>query len=114
MEWYLKALKNYTGFQGRATKKEYWMFMLYEGIIYLMLSVVEEIVGLSYILTGIYFVFTFLPSLVVACRRLHDTGRSGWWNLIILVPIVGIIIFVVQTSRESQATNNPYGPKPVM
>ncbi|MBB3131461.1 uncharacterized membrane protein YhaH (DUF805 family) [Paenibacillus rhizosphaerae] len=114
MAWYLQALKNYTGFQGRASKKEYWMFMLYEGLIYLMLSVVEEIAGLSYILSGIYFAVTFLPALAVACRRLHDTGRSGWWNLIVLVPVVGIIIFIVQTCQASQETDNPFGSKPVM
>lgn len=114
MEWYMQVLKNYAGFQGRASKKEYWMFMLYEGVIYLVLSVVEEIVGLSYILSAIYFAATFLPSLAVACRRLHDTGRSGWWNLIVLIPIVGIIIFVVQTCQASQETDNQYGPKPVM
>lgn len=114
MDWYLKALKNYAGFQGRASKKEYWMFMLYEGVIYLVLSVVEEIMGLSYILSGIYFAATFLPSSAIACRRLHDTGRSGWWNLIALIPIVGIIIFVVQSCQASQETDNQYGPKPVM
>lgn len=113
MKWYLRVLKNYTGFQGRASKKEYWMFMLVDSVICIILSIMEEMIGLSYILSGIYFAATFLPSLAVACRRLHDTGRSGWWNLIVLIPIVGIIIFVVQTCQASQETDNQYGPQPV-
>lgn len=114
MEWYLRVLKNYTGFQGRASKKEYWMFMLVDSLICIILSIMEEIIGLSYILSGIYCAATLLPSLAAASRRLHDTGRSGWWNLIVLVPIVGIIIFVVQTCQASQEMDNQYGPKPVM
>ena len=79
MQWYLKVLKNYVGFQGRARRKEYWMFVLVNVIVSIVLSIVESIADISSVLTGIYSLAILLPSLAVGARRLHDTGKSGWW-----------------------------------
>lgn len=112
MAWYLKALKNYIGFKGRASRKEYWMFMLVYSIIYIPISILESIANMPPVLSGIYYLFTFLPCLAVATRRLHDTGRSGWWNLIPLIPVIGAIIFIVFTCQGSQEKDNQYGAMP--
>ena len=115
MQWYLKVLKNYVGFQGRASRQEYWMFVLVHVIISLLLSVlslVESLANLSAVLAGIYSLFVLLPSLAVGVRRLHDTGRSGWLILISLIPLIGSIILLVFLCQDSQEADNQYGPNP--
>lgn len=112
MEWYLKVLKNYVGFQGRARRKEYWMFLLFHLIICIALALVEQITGINGVLTGLYSLGILLPSLAVGFRRLHDTGRSGWWLLISLIPFVGSIILIVFSCQDSQENANKYGPNP--
>ncbi|MCM3078559.1 DUF805 domain-containing protein [Brevibacillus invocatus] len=111
MQWYLKVLKNYVGFSGRARRKEYWMFTLFSVIISLVLSLVENMIGLTQVLTGIYSLAVLLPSLGVLVRRLHDTGRSGWWFLIAFIPLVGAIILLVFACQDSKE-DNQYGPNP--
>jgi uncharacterized membrane protein YhaH (DUF805 family) len=112
MEWYLKVLKNYVGFQGRARRKEYWMFCLFSLIISIVLAILESIAGMPSVLTGLYTLVTLLPSLAVSFRRLHDTGRSAWWILIGLIPLIGGIILLVFTCQDSQENDNQYGPNP--
>lgn len=112
MEWYLKVLKNYVGFGGRARRKEYWMFTLFSFIITLILTIIESLVDLTDILTGLYALAVLLPSLAVSVRRLHDTGRSGWWLLIALLPLIGAIILLVFTCQDSQPHDNEYGENP--
>ena len=112
MNWYLKALKNYVNFQGRARRKEYWMFVLFNIIISLILTVVELSANIDPLLTGLYSLFILLPSLAITVRRLHDTGKSGWWILISLIPIVGSIILLVFTCLDSEGNDNHYGSNP--
>lgn len=112
MQWYLKVLKNYVGFDGRARRKEYWMFTLINVIISVILSFVDNLAGTSPFLSGIYGLAILLPSLAVTVRRLHDTGRSGWWILIVLIPFIGSIILLVFTVLDSQESDNQYGPNP--
>ena len=93
MDWYLKAVRdNYMNFEGRARRKEFWMFTLVNLIIYIVLDIVETVMGLeifynSGLLTTIYSLALVLPSLAVGVRRLHDTDKSGWWILIGVVPL---------------------------
>ena len=112
MDWYLKVLKNYVGFQGRARRKEYWMFYLFNAIISIILLIVQSVAHLDSLLTSLYSLAVFLPSLAVTFRRLHDTGRSGAWIFIALVPIVGAIVLLVFACQDSQANDNQYGPNP--
>jgi uncharacterized membrane protein YhaH (DUF805 family) len=111
MQWYLKVIKNYVGFQGRARRKEYWMFVLISFIISAVLSIVESIADLSTFLSGLYSLAVLLPSLAVGVRRLHDTGRSGWWLLISLIPLIGTIILIVFMCQDSEE-DNTYGQNP--
>lgn len=112
MEWYLKVLKNYVVFQGRARRKEYWMFVLFNVIISIILSSVEAVADLPKILSTIYSLAVLLPSLAVGARRLHDIGKSGWWLLISFIPIIGGIILLVFMCQDSQDGDNQYGPNP--
>ena len=108
MNWYLEVLKKYAIFSGRARRKEYWMFMLFNFIIAFALSIVEE----RSILVSLYSLAVLLPGMAVAVRRLHDTGRSGWWLLIGIVPIIGALVLLVFMVQDSQSDDNQYGPNP--
>lgn len=117
MNWYLDAWKNYANFQGRARRKAYWMFVLFNIIAIIVLGMIEGVVGLrgegGYgILSGLYSLAIILPGLAVAVRRLHDTGRSGWWLLIGLVPLIGSIVLLVFFVSDGQPGSNQYGPNP--
>jgi uncharacterized membrane protein YhaH (DUF805 family) len=112
MNWYLKVLSNYVGFKGRARRTEYWMFVLFSLIVSIILTIVEAILGVSSVLTGLYSLAVLLPTLAVSVRRLHDTGRSGWWLLIGLIPLIGGIILLVFSCMDSDPNENQYGPNP--
>lgn len=112
MEWYLKVIKNYAVFQGRARRKEYWMFYLFNAIIILILSILENLANIDKLITGIYGLFVFLPNLAVGVRRLHDSGKSGWWILIGLIPIIGTIILIIFLCLDSEEGENRFGPNP--
>ncbi|MNW48585.1 Inner membrane protein YhaH [compost metagenome] len=111
MQWYLKVLKNYVGFQGRARRKEYWMFVLFNIIAAFVLGFIGGLINQSFglILGYVYGLAVLLPSLAVAVRRLHDTGRSGWMLLLSLIPLVGSIIVLVFLCMDSEVSDNRYG-----
>lgn len=110
MEYFTKALKQYADFSGRATRKEYWMFFLTYMLIYVALFLIDVMFGTSWLST-IFSLALLVPSISCATRRLHDTGRSGWWQLLYLIPIIGLIVvlfFLCQPSSEE----NQYGGIP--
>jgi len=117
MHWYTSVLKKYAVFSGRATRKEYWMFVLFNILIAIALAIVEGILGAvsgtnQSILSVIYSLAVLLPSLGVAVRRLHDTGRTGWWLLLGFIPLIGSIIVIVFLCEDSEPSTNDYGPNP--
>lgn len=112
MQWYLKVLKNYVGFQGRARRKEYWMFTLISAIISVILTIVELTADLSSVLTVLYSLAVLLPSLAVGIRRLHDTGKTGWWILLSFIPLIGAIVLLVFLCQDSEENANQYGENP--
>lgn len=111
MDWYVGVLKKYVEFNGRARRKEYWMFFLINFVIALALGVVDAVLGFG-LLGGLYALAVLLPSLAVTVRRLHDTGRTGWWILIGLIPLIGIIVILIFMVLEGQPGDNAYGPDP--
>jgi uncharacterized membrane protein YhaH (DUF805 family) len=121
MQWYIDVLKKYAVFNGRARRKEYWMFVLFNVIVSIILSILDKILGLDFgsgsssssgWLSTIYSLAVLLPTIGVAIRRMHDTGRSGWWILINLIPCIGWIWFIVLAAQEGNAGDNQYGPDP--
>ena len=112
MNWYLAVLKNYAGFSGRARRTEYWMFVLFNVIITIVLNVISLAIQQGSILGGIYGLAVLIPGLAVGVRRLHDTGRSGWWLLIGLVPLIGAIVLIVFMATDGEPGDNAYGPNP--
>ncbi|MGB3613789.1 MAG: DUF805 domain-containing protein [Elainellaceae cyanobacterium] len=117
MHWYTSVLKKYAVFSGRARRKEYWMFVLFNILIAIAIAFVEAILGGisgtdQSILSVIYSLAVLLPSLGVATRRLHDTGRTGWWLLLGFIPIIGSIVVIVFLCKDSEPGTNAYGPNP--
>jgi uncharacterized membrane protein YhaH (DUF805 family) len=118
MHYYTDVLKKYATFEGRARRKEYWMFVLWNIIVSLVLSIVLGLIGavihapMISLLVWIYSLAIILPSLAVGVRRLHDTGRTGWWVLIGLIPIIGAIVILIFVVQDSQPGDNQYGPNP--
>jgi uncharacterized membrane protein YhaH (DUF805 family) len=122
MNWYLEVLKKYAVFNGRARRKEYWLFFLFNIIISIVLGIIDGIVGTSGavgslgLLGCIYTLAVLIPGIAVAVRRLHDTSRSGWWILIGLIPIIGAIVLIVFMVQDGKPGENQFGknPKEVM
>ena len=124
MNTFFSVLKKYAVFSGRARRSEFWVFSLIWVVIYFVLSVVDLAIGTGIggsvgILSFIFLVATILPALAVQVRRLHDTGRSGWWSLLNYIPIIGtivVIFFLAQDSQQGQGLDltgpNKYGPNP--
>ncbi|MDR1141018.1 MAG: DUF805 domain-containing protein [Planctomycetaceae bacterium] len=138
MNEYLTVLQKYAVFHGRARRKEYWMFVLFNTgitfaigfvsgllmreqgvtIIVFLLPIPSRDFGLSMgeqsatIVSNIYAFAVLVPGIAVMVRRLHDIGKSGWWLLIVFVPIVGAIVLLIWSIRDSQPGSNQYGLNP--
>lgn len=96
------CFKKYADFTGRATRSEYWWWVLFYALVSVGLGLVSDI------LSGLFALAVLVPSLAVAARRLHDLDRSGWWQLICLIPLIGLIVLIywfVQPAKEP----NRYG-----
>ena len=90
------CFSKYSEFNGRATRSEYWWFGLFIVLVGTVLSLINQYASL------VFYLAVMLPSVAVAARRLHDTNRSGWWQLLSLIPVVGIIVLVVFLVQESK------------
>ena len=134
MKWFVKCMKNYTLFKGRASRTEFWYFMLYWSIFYIIIIAIDKALGGNFIniktlpfsefiplaklveevglLTLIYRPLTIVPSLAVISRRLHDINKSGWWCLTCVTPL--IIILIVFLCKKSDEKENKYGQKPTV
>ena len=115
MNYYAICLKKYAEFAGRARRKEYWMFVLVNFLIAIAISIGGGILGLeegTAVISGLYSLAVLVPGIAVTVRRLHDTGRSGWWMLIALIPIAGPIAMLIFLCGVSKPGENEYGPNP--
>ncbi len=111
------CFSKYATFTGRASRSEYWWWALFTFLIDVAASVVGAAafgfgVGHDAFSTVVSWAF-FLPSLAVLMRRLHDTGKCGWWWLISLIPLAGIIALIIMLVQPSEPTPNKYGVPPM-
>jgi uncharacterized membrane protein YhaH (DUF805 family) len=104
--------KNYVNFQGRAARPEYWWYILFYVIAYLVLVAIDAALGMQ-LLAVIFALAVLLPTLAVTVRRLHDLDKSGWWILIGFVPIVGAILLIYWYAQPGTPGDNRFGPQPV-
>ncbi len=117
MEWYLKVINSYFDFNGRSRRMEYWMFVLINTIISVFCILLDSMLGTVWsigygpIYIG-YGLAVFVPGLAVAIRRLHDIGKSGWYYLLVIIPIIGPIWLIILFVTEGEQGDNKYGPNP--
>ena len=126
MDWYLMVWRRYAEFDGRSRRKEYWLFVLLNVLAILVLAAVAGRVAMwnqqgsiLFIPLGLYFLAAIIPSLAVATRRFHDTGKSGWLLLLLIVlgmiPFAGVIASIIQVvflCTDGDPGVNQYGPNP--
>ena len=100
------CFQKYADFNGRAKRPEFWWFELFMFLVSLGLGIVSDI------LSGLFSITVLVPSIAVGARRLHDTGRSGWWQLLVLVPVLGWILLIVWCAQEGNPADNEFGAPP--
>lgn len=118
MEWSLQVMKNYANFQGRGRRTEYWMFTLFCLFFSLFLMALDHVFEIAIETLGfgpLYILFVlgiFVPALAATVGRLHDVGKKGWMLLIVLIPVIGPIWLFLLLIKNSEPTDNQYGPSP--
>ena len=109
-------MNNYVNFTGRASRSEYWWFLLFVWIVDMITILADMIIFGTPVGEGLLYLIGILvlvvPLLSVEVRRLHDTGRSGWWVLIGIIPCIGLIVLIVWCVQEGNAHVNAYGDVP--
>ncbi|MCG1036795.1 DUF805 domain-containing protein [Polaribacter sargassicola] len=119
MNWYLKVLKdNYSNFNGRARRKEFWMFILFQYIATIVFVIIFAFIGdllnspAIMFISYVYILATIIPSLAVTVRRLHDVGKSGWYYFVSIIPVIGGIWLFVLLCLDSENGSNKWGENP--
>ena len=114
---YIKVLKQYGDFKTRSTIKEFWLFNLLSVLLSLLFTIIDSSVNFKFsgnigVLTALYSIFIFIPSLSVSVRRLHDVGKSGWNILYVLIPVIGVKWLLALFSRDTMTEKNKWGGNP--
>lgn len=109
MYWFIDPIRDhYSDFEGRVGRQEFWMYILGYFLVAILISVFD-----SKMLSGLLGLGLFLPTIGLTARRLHDIGRSGWWQLIGIIPLIGLIVMIVWLTTKSDLTANIYGEVPL-
>jgi uncharacterized membrane protein YhaH (DUF805 family) len=120
MNGYTTVMRRYFEISGRSSRSEFWMFVLVYFIIQIIAVVIDvSVLGQPFgespgIVSSVVTLVHFIPSITAGIRRLHDTDRSGWWILIIFVPLIGIVWLIVLYCFEGTRGSNNYGPPPTV
>ena len=118
MKWFINPLKKFADFKGRESRQAFWLFILFYNLIYIAVSVADAILGTYSPESGMgmfsatYILVMLIPSLAITTRRLHDVGKSGWFQLLWLIPIVGWLVLLYFLVLPGQPEENQYGPVP--
>lgn len=120
MEWFIKVLRQYADFDGRARRKEFWIFILFYIVFSACAALIDDMMDTAYsdeplsggMLSTAYVLALLIPGLAVSVRRLHDVGKSGWMILVVFIPFVGWLWLLALYCQNSQRGMNPYGPNP--
>jgi uncharacterized membrane protein YhaH (DUF805 family) len=113
LQYFINPIKNhYFDFDGRTRRRDYWLFILFYFIVSVIANIIDAVILGVPVLSLLLALALFLPSLGIAVRRLHDIGKSGWWVLINLVPLIGGIWFIILAATDSTPGSNAYGPNP--
>lgn len=106
------CFSKFATFEGRARRSEYWFFTLFTVLVSTVLSIIDAVTGIG-VLSLLFTLAVLIPGIAVAVRRLHDTDRSGWWYLLILIPIVGFIVLIIWFCSRGTGDANRFGADPL-
>ena len=110
-EHFVDSMKNkYATFSGRASRKEYWSFVLFSIIVSIVVAIIDVSFSFNEVFVNIVSVIFFIPSISVTVRRLHDLNKSGWWYLIYFLPLLGALYMLYLMVKKTQPDDNQYGP----
>ena len=122
MDLMFQPLRKYADFSGRARRSEYWLYSLFLFGVCAVLEILmfagggsgngSPVTMIAILLLGLFGLATFVPNLAVSFRRLHDTDRSAWWLLIVLIPFIGGLVLLIFTLLDSTTGDNRFGPNP--
>jgi uncharacterized membrane protein YhaH (DUF805 family) len=115
MHYYTDAFKKYAQFSGRSTRTEYWMFVLCNLIVSIVIGILAPLIfseAIANIIGYVYLLAVIIPSLAILARRLHDIDRSGWWILLGIIPLIGAVVLIIFAILDSTPGANSYGPNP--
>ena len=112
MKEYIDVLKKWKDFDGRARRREYWMFVLFMAIFAIVAGIIDGILGTVCVFVGLYYLAMLLPMIAVSVRRMHDIGKSGRWLFITFVPEIGSLWNLFLTIQDGQPGSNQYGENP--
>lgn len=111
MNYYINSMKKYADFSGRARRMEFGVFLLVNVIIAVVLSVIDGVLGTIFL--GIIFnLAVMVPTIALSARRLHDMNWSGWWQLLYIIPIVGLVLLLVMLFKGPTDADNRFGANP--
>lgn len=113
MQWYWQAWRQYAEFYGRTSRQGFWMFFLIHASISIFIITVEISLGLFGAIDIGYSVLTLLPQFAITVRRLHDTGRSGYWILLTIIPVIGFIVLIIMLCEQGDSDDNSFGFSPL-
>lgn len=106
------GFNKYCCFTGRASRSEYWWWILFSFIVGVIVGAIFGDSTFGRVFSTLVSLCLFLPGLGLSVRRLHDIGKSGWWVLIYFIPVVGVVLFIIWGIKDSDPTPNAYGPVP--
>lgn len=107
------AYAHYATFEGRASRSEFWWFALFNLIATMLLGFVDDVIGTYPLLYGLFSLASLLPSLALGVRRLHDINKSGWYYLLICIPLIGVIVLFVWSCLKGTPDANRFGDNPL-
>jgi uncharacterized membrane protein YhaH (DUF805 family) len=99
------GFSKYAMFSGRSSRSAYWWWYLFAVLVGVGASILDMIIGTTFVLSGIAGLALFIPNLAILVRRFHDSGHSGWWVLILLVPVVGFVVWLIFALTETKPAN---------
>ncbi len=107
--WFTRQFRLYGTFDGRAVRSEYWFWTLFSIVFSLVAGIIDALIGTESLVSGVFWLVVLVPTIAVSARRLHDIGKSGWWQLLYLIPGIGGLILLVFFCLPSQETANRFG-----
>lgn len=117
LDWYVLGIKNYTNFNGRSQRKEFWFYVLMYIVGLIVTTIVDSVLfgtdGTG-LFSSVFMLVNLLPYVAVAIRRLHDIGKSGWWLFLNFIPLIGTIILIIWFAQAGDTQTNAYGDNPAL